>query len=411
MTAPPLPGRVIVWGQPWHGDFQPDGTLRLRNGQTLAGAIAPTDQHVHYVSLGAPAVETPADLAAAGGQLLSDAVFVGRGKRYSPLSAIGIGRSTALLRDAAGAIWSVSGTLRTTSQYTQDPVYGQIHGMHAYVDLTAREWGRIGGPATSAAITLGTLDAWPLGRFAAPYETRGPGFSDYRYWDTSVQGITLALSPSLQSALVVIDGLQVGYLDACEMALAAWAISLTGSGGAIGVSAAALPAGPSAWSAPVFEDHAQTIRRVLGYCYALDGSTAAISREDHAEDDGGPGVTDVHTYRRSSLTAGTASVTVEQWSRQVGPDPWVEYSDTMGGSGDPQSEHAVPGAGVGSVPYPICGAQAAGVWWTGSAGYYAAGSGGVSRRLYGLVPGAITERAAAATYDPRTGTYAPGVRM
>ncbi|MBL8471332.1 MAG: hypothetical protein JNM98_05990 [Rhodocyclaceae bacterium] len=409
MTAPPLPGSLLAWGQPWHGTWESEGLRLATNGQILPGAIAPADQHVHYISLGMPTPSTPADLAAQGGLLMPDAVLIGQTKRYSPMSSAGIGRASTLMRDPAGTIWRVSGSLRQTEEWISDPHSSQMRGIHAYVDLTAQEWGRIGGAPAAAPVSLGTLDAGLLGWFWAPYEDFTQA-EPYRAWRLVPTGLTLHVDPTLQSGLVVIDGhLTASHNDWYSTDMACWCgvITLTGAG----VSLTPLQCGAAGWSyvshssgvGGAQQDWTQTI--TLGAVYSGASAVLVVS-DDHWEHSyDGSQFNEVYTYSR--VTCGGSVLMVEQRYTTSHNQAVVQYWDTMGGT--------FPGDVPGLDPEPDMvriRALPAGAWWIGWTGYVDTRYGeGSQRGLVGISPVWTGPRTPSSGYDPRTQSIASGARI
>lgn len=76
--------------------------------------MPPADPGTHYINLGMPAMQTPTDLQAQGGELRPDAVLIGWEKRVSPMAEQpAVGRNYCLARDDAGALWRVKIDVRS----------------------------------------------------------------------------------------------------------------------------------------------------------------------------------------------------------------------------------------------------------------------------------------------------------
>lgn len=126
-----------AWGNPWHGRFTDDG-LVLPTEDVLPSptpANAPDTYLVRFT--GIPAVETPEELAALGGEWMTDAVLYTAEKRYSPKSSAGLGYLNWLWRDANGEVWklrisfshSVSNPVINTNTVTTINVYARRFGV------------------------------------------------------------------------------------------------------------------------------------------------------------------------------------------------------------------------------------------------------------------------------------------
>lgn len=141
------PGEITAWGQPWHGSFNTIGEtaiFTLDNGSVKPGAKPPTDAGTHFVGLGMLDAQTPADLDAAGGKLLADAVLFGWEKRISPLAdQPAVGRDYCLARDDDGALWRIKVTCIGASA----PPAGSVH---LKVEIVGR-WGLIGQGVSQVA--------------------------------------------------------------------------------------------------------------------------------------------------------------------------------------------------------------------------------------------------------------------
>lgn len=161
---------ITRFGQPWHGQIN-NGVLTLPTGRNIAVPAEMSGQPVSgdtwYVNLGAVDPGVTADESAAGMRLYGDVVLFGDGKRYSPLSLLGLGPNTWPWKGPSGKVWLLTATCaRSAKSYLP----GGMVAIFAQIEVSAAGVGLLHSEEVNLTFTeVSNADAPTPGSIYARY--------------------------------------------------------------------------------------------------------------------------------------------------------------------------------------------------------------------------------------------------